>query len=366
MGRGRPSASNNREKRLPSYLSPLRACYVSTRGRSSLDAKGQPDMATKIKAWKVGEKGAPFFPEDFEIVKKAVLQVTDIKTNHNKYYAIELHRGKLKGKQYFRIFTHYGRTDDLETNPDAGQKECRYFATQEQAEAEYDAIYRQKTSSRKGYQEVALASTKIGSQQARGTSSGDVDEQTLKKLKSQNGSSKKTKTKAVGKSKLPPAVQELVRYLYDEAKTALTTTVAASITANGIETPLGILTLGQIEKGEEILDELYDEVKKKKKSRSRLEKLTSAFYTAIPHRIGRSRAAVDDSVIDTLAALQRQQDTLQLMKDMLQVNGSEGNVLYNAEVDQEYEALGCQIEPVERSHSEFKKMEHYLVDSQVD
>src|SRR5262249_46902634 len=157
---------------------------------------------SKVKAWTFGETGEPFFPEDFEIVKKAVLQVTDIKTNHNKYYAIELHRGKHKGKQYFRIFTHYGRTDDLETNPDAGQKECRYFATQEEAEAEYDAIYRQKTSSRKGYQEVALASTKIGSQQARGTSSGDVDEQTLKKLKSQNGSSKKTKTKAVGKSKL--------------------------------------------------------------------------------------------------------------------------------------------------------------------
>ena len=49
-----------------------------------------------------------------------------------------------------------------------------------------------------------------------------------------------------------------MRYLYDEAKGALTTTVAAKITAHGIETPLGILTLGQIEKGESILVELYD------------------------------------------------------------------------------------------------------------
>ena len=45
-----------------------------------------------VKAWKHGDTGAPAFPDDFEIVKKAVLQVTDIKSNHNKYYAIELHR----------------------------------------------------------------------------------------------------------------------------------------------------------------------------------------------------------------------------------------------------------------------------------
>src|SRR5712664_2731995 len=99
-------------------------------------------MAT-VKAWKVGQPGTPDFPEDFNNVKKAVLQVTDIKTNHNKYYAIELHQAAHKGKTLFRVFTHYGRTDDLETNPDAGQKECRYFGTLAEAEAQYAAIYRE-------------------------------------------------------------------------------------------------------------------------------------------------------------------------------------------------------------------------------
>src|SRR5262249_36721686 len=193
--------------------------------------KRQLAMATKVKAWKVGEKGAPFFPDEFEIVKKAVLQVTEIKTNHNKYYAIELHKGVHKGKTTFRIYTHYGRTDDLETNPDAGQKECRYFGTLAEAEARYAAIYREKTGSRKGYREVALASTKIGSQKARGTSVGQIDDKTLQKIKSKNG------VVAVRKaSTLHPRVQELVRYLYDEAKNALTSTVSANITANGIET----------------------------------------------------------------------------------------------------------------------------------
>ena len=83
----------------------------------------------RVKAWKHGDPSAPDFPDEYEIKQKAVLQVTDIKTNRNKYYAIELHAANKKGKQCFRVYTHYGRTDDLETNPDSGQKECRFFGT---------------------------------------------------------------------------------------------------------------------------------------------------------------------------------------------------------------------------------------------
>jgi hypothetical protein len=56
----------------------------------------------------------------------------------------------------------------------------------------------------------------------------------------------------------------LVEYVFAEATNALTSTVNAKITANGIETPLGILTIGQIEKGEDILDEAYALFNKKR------------------------------------------------------------------------------------------------------
>ena len=93
-----------------------------------------------VKAWKDGEAGAPAFPAEFEILKKAVLQVTDIKTNRNKYYAVELHAASAGGTTTYRVFTHYGRTDDLETNPEAGQKECRYFTNAAEADANYQSI----------------------------------------------------------------------------------------------------------------------------------------------------------------------------------------------------------------------------------
>jgi poly [ADP-ribose] polymerase len=316
--------------------------------------------------------GEPTFPEDFAVVKKAVLQVTDIKTNRNKYYAIELHSAQDGTMTRFRVFTHYGRTDDLESNPEAGQKECRYFEAQWEAEACYDSIYRQKTSASKGYKELALASSKIGSQKARGTGVGEIDARTLERLAQAKvpggeGNGAAVSAPVPPASRLHAGVQELVRYIYDEAKGALTSTVAAKITAHGIETPLGILTLGQIEKGEAILTTLYAlfQDKKAKRRDEEMLDLSGEFYTAVPHRIGRSRAAVAGAVINTLEAFEQKQQTLQLMKDMLQVNGEAGSVLFDARIDQEHDALRCRVEWIEPGCSEFKEMADYVVKSQV-
>jgi poly [ADP-ribose] polymerase len=313
-----------------------------------------------VKAWKQNDPGQPDYPNDFEIVKRAVLQVTDIKNNNNKYYGIELH----SAKGQFRVFTHYGRTDDLERDPDAGAKESRYFADAGSAQAEYDRIYREKTGKSKGYKEVALASSKIGSHKARGSSSGHVDAKTMAKMAGDESSGKNApKKEAPKKSDLPAGIQELVQFIYAEATNALTTTVAAKITANGIETPLGVLTVGQVEKGEQILDEINDAVKKGA-SKSKLEDLSGDFYTAVPHRIGRTRDAIAAAVIDTLAELVQKQETLQLMKDMLAVNGGEkGSVLFDSKVDDQYKALGCELG--ECNSAESKEWAEYVVSHQV-
>jgi poly [ADP-ribose] polymerase len=167
---------------------------------------------------------------------------------------------------------------------------------------------------------------------------------------------------------LHPGIQALVRYLYDEATKALTNTVAAKITANGIETPLGILTLGQIEKGESILTELYEVFSKEKNQRRQqdeLTRLTGEFYTAIPHRIGRSRSAIESAIINSLTLFEQKQETLQLMKDMLQVNGEGGSVLFDAKVDAEYEALHCRIDCVDPKSGLYKEMTDYVINSQI-
>src|SRR5574338_390306 len=296
-----------------------------------------------VQVWKEGSAGEPKFPDDFEVAKKAVLQVTDIKTNRNKYYAVELHTAKTK----FRVYTHYGRTDDLETNPNAGARESRYFGTLAEAQATYDKIYREKTSTKKGYKELSLASSKIGSKKAAGTSSGEIDDKTLKKLAE--------KDKPASNAKQAPAIilhkdiQEIVSYLYSEATNALVTTVNASITANGIETPLGVLTLGQIDKGQAVLDQIATAIGKKKKDNDEITDLSGQFYTEIPHRFGRSKDQALLAVIDNAAKVTEKNDTLQLMRDMLNVNGKT-NVLVSSEIDKKYKDLNCDIDLVDPSN----------------
>lgn len=319
----------------------------------------------KVKSWKEGAPGEPAFAADFEILRKAVLQVTDIKTNRNKYYAIELHKGS--GKHPFRVYTHYGRTDDLETNPNAGTRESRYLTTEGEAAATYESIFREKTSAKKGYREVDLASSRIGSNKARGTSSGHVDAKTIERMA---GKPEAPKPKV---SKLPAAVQDIVAYLYEEATNALTNTVQARITANGIETPLGVLTVGQVEKGERVLQDAYAVFKqsvdatgaKKARLQDDLMDLSGQFYTIIPHRIGRSRQAAESAVIATLADFEAKQETLQLMKDMLQVDGDNHGVLFDPEVDKKYDALKCEVQHVEPSSPEFAEWRDYVERSQV-
>ena len=320
-----------------------------------------------VKAWKFNDPAAPKYADDFEIVKRAVLQVTDIKNNNNKYYGIELHQAKGATSNAFRVFTHDGRTDDLDTNPDAGAKECRFFDALVEAQSEYDKIYKSKTAAAKGYKELSLASSKIGSQKARGGSSGAVDEKTLAKMKGDDGA---PVVKAEKKpSTLSTPIQDLVKYIYAEATNALTTTVNAKITANGIETPLGVLTVGQIEKGEEILAEIHALIGTKKGTKTKLEDLSGSFYTAVPHRIGRTRESIASAIIEDIANIALKQETLQLMKDMLAVNGDGasggGNVLFNEVIDDQYAALGAELVALESGSSEWKQWADHVVNSQV-
>lgn len=299
-----------------------------------------------IQVWREGSSGEPKFPDTFDVLKKATLQVTDIVTNRNKYYAVELHSAKNK----FRVYTHYGRTDDLDSNPDAGIRESRYLNSLSEAESIYEKIYKEKTSARKGYKELNMASAKIGSKQTLGKSSGEIDDKTLKKMASVKATVVKDATPSI---QLHREVQRLVTYLYDEATKTLTKKVNATITANGIETPLGVLTIGQIEKGEKFLEEIAASLKKKDNT---LTNLSGQFYTVIPHKLGRSKIDVMDAVINTAAKVQEKGETLQLMRDMLNVSSKGANILANPKVEKQYLALGCEINYLDKSHPDFKKI----------
>jgi len=308
-----------------------------------------------VKSWKLGGTNSPDFPVDFEVIKRATLQKTDLNANNNKYYGIELH----KSGDLLRVFTHYGRTDDLTKDSNAGVKECRYFTNRIEAEKEYNRLYKSKTGDRKGYTEISLASSNIGSHKAKGMSSGYVDEKTVEK----------TVNKDISKSRpitdvCPSDIRNLIALIYDEATTALTHTVQAKITAKGIETPLGVLTVGQIEKGEAVLKLIFEAINSAVQEKE-LEKLSSLFYTAIPHNLGRTKEAVKTATIDNKVKISEKEETLQLMRDMLSVDGEMHNVLVQDDLGIKYKALGAKIEACIQGSEEELQWKNFVQNSLV-
>lgn len=282
--------------------------------------------------------------DDFIVLKNIVLQCTDVKSNHNKFYSLELQENKNKEH---RLFSHYGRTDDLTTKgQSAGARECRYEQIH-LLEKEYGRIVSSKK--KKGYQEVNLASSKIGSHKAIGKTAGIIDDKTIKAAEI-----KKTKKT---KSSLHPSIVGLVENIYSHAGQELTKKVNVSITAKGFETPLGILTIGQVENGADILSEIRSSLKGKKKN---IEDFSSKYYSTIPHRLGRNASDLKAAILDTEDKLTSAEELLQLMKDMLAVNKAGGTNLFAlSEVEAKYQALQTELSPYDD-----KEIKEYFISSQ--
>ena len=55
-----------------------------------------------------------------------------------------------------------------------------------------------------------------------------------------------------------------------------------TITKRGMKTPLGVLSVAQLDKGEMVLEAMEEELNNASPSSGRLEALSSEFYTKIP------------------------------------------------------------------------------------
>lgn len=241
----------------------------------------------------------------YDVVGNKVLQKTDLDAhNNNKFYAVELHRVHDGG---WRVFTHYGRTE----RPEKGARESRPYGSEPPARKEYERILREKTG--RGYVEVSLASSRIGSAKAAGSAVGAIDNATAAKAVS------KVKRKQVETS---PEVLNLVSRLYANATGGLAAEVNVTYTAKGMETPLGVLTLMQIERGESVLDGLLGALEA---GHEEVQNRSNQFYSLVPHKLKRS--ALAEAILDTPEKIAGRREVLQTMRDMLQVERLGGSGL---------------------------------------
>ena len=277
------------------------------------------------KSFKIGS-GEPKFGDKLKVVDNIVLNFTNISGNNNKFYSIELQ--ECDGN--YRIFTHYGRVGF------EGTKEGRYFLKEDYTQTNgktIDEIIREESleefnkilesKKKKGYVPIDVFQADVGS----GKVESKINNQFRKKS---------TKTS------LDSRVQGLVVQIYEEASKTL---------ENTIRTPLGALSESQIDKGYEKLKQIRNAISYD--DRKLLVELSSQFYSLIPQKL--SYKLGSEIVIDETSKADRQEELLQLMRDVYSVKGS-----LDSDILAKYKAINAKISPLDKTDEEYLRIEEKI------
>ena len=295
------------------------------------------------------------FPDEYDVVHIATLNKTDLTGGNNKYYHLEGQVSK-DGKK-FRLYSRYGRVGH------SGTEEERIPPQNAEALGRaFEYLRKQKTSKRKGYVEVKMASTKVGSSVAKEKILSDD----IKRgnLVGSDGPAKNDKS-----NRPPPGVAKLVTRLYDEAGQAVQQQLSGSLKTTA-ENPLGTLTLTQIESGRDILQEIQKLLTKKPKLKGSIHKdildLSNQFYSAIPQTMakrpksseGKAKmtAWLKGMALNSPKALDEKEDLLELLSD---VQGMVGGFA-TSDVGRKYSEMGCEFTLLDEKDPTFKKVSKFM------
>ena len=275
-----------------------------------------------LKAYSAGEE--PNFPANYDVTKRTTLNFTDVINNNNKYYNLEVQVAK-SGEA--RIFTQYGRVGGT------AAKEYRVCSSQSQAESEADKIVKAKT--KKGYVEVKLVKADVGSDVGKSkVDNTAVSVESLKKAGVQ------VKEEPAAQSKLHPEVQDLVRTWFGVTQEFI------ELNLDTKKCPLGQLSLDQLTKGRDILEEARKIVHMTKVDKQELNKLTNQYYSNIPHNFGYTRLDADLLRLDSDAKLDKAFDILDVFADAKNVQAV---ISKKSAVDSQYATLNADLSYVDTS-----------------
>lgn len=284
-----------------------------------------------LKAYSAGSE--PTFPSNFDVTKRVTLNFTDIIGNSNKCYNVEVQVAKT-GES--RIFTVYGRVGGTLA------KEYRICDDQGHAEKEADKIVKAKT--KKGYVEVKLVKAEIGSEVGKSKIESTITIEAAKKAGVKVVEEAST-------SKLHTEVQDLVRTWFGVTQEFIDLNLDTS------KCSLGQLSLDQITKGKDILEEARKIVHMSKPDVLELNKLTNMYYSNIPHNFGYSRINADVLRLDDDSKLDKAFDILDVFSNAKDV---EKVISKKSAVDSQYATLKADLEWLDQQDPTWKWIDTML------
>lgn len=273
------------------------------------------------------------------VILRKTLNFTDIVNNNNKYYNLEIQESN-DNKWY--IYTIYGRVGGT------AAKEYRVCTSQRQAEEESDKIIKSKT--KKGYVEVKLVKADVGSEVGKSkveVSKVSVDE--LQKVGIKVAAEKDD-------SKLHPEIQSLVRTWFGVTQEFI------ELNLDTKKCPLGQLSIDQITKGKDILEEAR-KIVHSAKDIVELNKLTNQYYSNIPHNFGYGRINADVLRLDDDQKIDKAFDILDVFNDAKSVQ----NVISKkSAVDSQYLTLNAELEYLDPSDPTWKWIDKMIHDTRAN
>lgn len=251
-------------------------------------------------------------PGDFtETLEHNLLMCSNILGNNNKFYSLEIQKDKA-GR--YQLFSHYGRING--DNIKGGVYEVRSYSSSIQAKKDFDSIIKKKkrgktkkntdgSTYKEIYKEVDVISSSVGSSNVVSKTS---------KSNSTKGIDKKL-FKEYGKLE-----SNLLSMLEDENIHEITSVTTMTYTSNGLQTPLGPLTFGHLDKARKVLNDISGEVKTLNKNArpSGLTLLNNEYLSLIPRNLGRNIG--NDDLIVTGDKVMREYSLLNQMETAIQLS----------------------------------------------
>mmetsp|Transcript_64488 Transcript_64488/g.74962 ORF Transcript_64488/g.74962 Transcript_64488/m.74962 type:complete len:768 (+) Transcript_64488:42-2345(+) len=258
-------------------------------------------------------------------VYAATLNQSDIKNNNNKFYIVQLLQSDAN-KDEFWVFNRWGRV-----GADGQQATKGPFKNIQAAVSEYESKIYDKT--KKGdYIELAISYD------------NDNTEEAQERLNTDSAD-----------SKLPTQVKDLVQLIFD---LKLMNNAMKEIGYDAKKMPLGKLAKTTIKAGYDVLQRISTAIQNKA-SRSKLEDLSSEFFSLIPHDIGFQKMNTltldtDKKVKDKLEMLQSLEE-MQIATKILEEAKDSGNL-----IDSNYAKLKCDIKPLPKEDKTYKLLCDYV------
>lgn len=303
--------------------------------------------------------GTEKFPADYDVIRTAMLNKTDLAGGNNKFYLIEAHVSRDKKK--YRLFSCYGRVGV------EGVKEERIPQQDEPSLLEaFDSLKAEKTGKSKGYVEVAMANVKVGSDVGKAKILSDD-------IKKDNVvTAGDDPQKAAARVIMHRTVEKLIDRLYTEAGQAVQRQLSGSLKSTA-ENPLGTLTLTQIETGRKILGEVHSLLSDKPKLKGTIHQdlvdLSNRFFSAIPQTIPhRPKPSEGKDALDAwlktivLNDEKRLDDKEELMGLLSDVQGMVDGFA-TTDLDKKYQEIGCEYVYLDPSDDVRHKIEKYMNES---